>query len=244
MGICEDNPVSGNGYRETSCSVVAAGPTISVTGTVSASSGNGVLSAEATAWAFRDVDMANRGTGAAQGFATNSDVISVVGAASNWKVQFTLDILGGLVGEGSSISTNFNINNTDFFSNYSIGGSSPFSGVYGVTHTISNPNFISIIASLNAQARACAIFTTAPQSCTASSTYDSSLRLLGINIFDETGLDRTNGVSVTSQSGFDCIQGATPHDRISPVPLPGSLPLLIAGLGALGYMRRRKRSTA
>ena len=164
-------------------------------------------------------------------------MLSISGVNSG-SVVFRLDYAGSLLDAGGGISSTFRIGNQTLFSNTSNGSGSPLDGVFQASSRFTDSSFISIFASLDATARACGLIDTqdAPLSCTASADYNNSLRLLGISVLDDLGNDVTSSVFVTSQSGFDYIAGATPHDRgttISPVPLPASAWMLIAALGGL-----------
>lgn len=43
-----------------------------------------------------------------------------------------------------------------------------------------------------------------------------------------------------SDHNFETLVSTTPPDPLTPIPLPAALPLLLAGLGAFGVMRRRR----
>lgn len=238
VGTCEDNPVSTSSPAIASCSLPVSGPNISVTGTAFASAGDGSLAAEATSWGFRDIDFINRFTGSAQGFASFSDVISISGVSSGTLIM-PLDLEGMVAGSGGSISGGVSLGGVSklSFSGTEVG---IVSRVVDARTAFSDNSFISIVASLNAEARSCSIFTEAPQSCVSQVDYGSSLRFLGITVLDESGNDVTTRVTVTSQSGFDYVRGAEPHNETAVIPLPASAILLLSGLIFLGARPRRQ----
>ena len=78
-------------------------------------------------------------------------------------------------------------------------------------------------------------------SCSSITNFSSSLRFTGATIFDANGTNITGEVSASSSSGFDYITGVAGHDRMSAVPVPASLPMLLIGLAALGFAARSPR---
>ncbi|MEO1093012.1 MAG: VPLPA-CTERM sorting domain-containing protein [Pseudomonadota bacterium] len=77
-------------------------------------------------------------------------------------------------------------------------------------------------------------------SCTVNADFSSSLRLLAGTVRDAAGLIVSNAV-VTSDSGFDYLVSMPPHDRPQVVPLPAAGYLMLAGLGAIAVMAKRRR---
>ncbi len=74
--------------------------------------------------------------------------------------------------------------------------------------------------------------------CEVSGDFSSSLRLLGVTILDAQGEDVTSQVTVSSSSGFNYIEGATPHTVPAPVPTPASGVMLL--FAVFGFARLRK----
>lgn len=77
-----------------------------------------------------------------------------------------------------------------------------------------------------------------PAICRLEADAFSSLRLLGATVRDETGAIRDD-VTITSDSGFDYLEGVEPHGA-TVVPLPASALLLLGGLAGLGVVGRRR----
>lgn len=119
-------------------------------------------------------------------------------------------------------------------------GSNPSTFVQNVLLPFSGGS-MNLTAVFSAFALHCAGGLPENSSCTTTANFSSSFRLLGGTVFDQSGNAMT-GVSVTSQSGFDYLAGYTPHVVTpTPVPLPATFPLLVAGLGLLNVLRRRSK---
>lgn len=77
-------------------------------------------------------------------------------------------------------------------------------------------------------------------SCEASAQFENSLRLIGGEVLDLNGNILDAGF-LSSESGFNYIEGVDPHDRgPTPVPLPAGMPLLLIGLATIASLRRCK----
>ena len=185
-------------------------------------------------------------TNTSRTFAVFNDTISVnwLGtgeALTSGSASLEVDVLGGVSGGGIG-SFSLSSGSTSLISE-SASGSSIFDSVSTTSVLFSNGAF-SLSGSVSAWANAVAPIVPNATNFTVADL-GSSMRLTGLSIFDDSGADITALVSVTSESGFDYVEGATPHDRgddvdISPVPLPATGWMLIVGLGGLLTMRRRR----
>ncbi len=103
---------------------------------------------------------------------------------------------------------------------------------------------LDLFYSLQADAGCTSILLNSTGTCTVSASYTNSLRLTGGVVRDESGAIIDNGI-LSSLSGFDYNVGVQPHDReMNVVPLPAALPMLLAGLGGLGLVARRRARSA
>lgn len=234
---------SSNSTVSVSCGSVIRG---SLEATGRASSGPGTLSAYASAIATRMDSALVVFTNTSRTFAVFNDTISVnwLGtgeALTSGSASLEVDVLGGVSGGGIG-SFSLSSGSTSLISE-SASGSSIFDSVSTTSVLFSNGAF-SLSGSVSAWANAVAPIVPNATNFTVADL-GSSMRLTGLSIFDDSGADITALVSVTSESGFDYVEGATPHDRgddvdISPVPLPATGWMLIVGLGGLLTMRRRR----
>jgi hypothetical protein len=111
-------------------------------------------------------------------------------------------------------------------------------GGYGMNYVdiAFTDGYLSLASRLTAKAR-CDLFVTAPN-CSVSSDFLSTALFMGGSILDASGT-LINGATVTSASGTNYLGG-----QVGPsvVPLPASLPLLLAAFGMLGFVKRRRKS--
>ncbi len=229
------------------CPTVISG---SLAATAAASAGNGVVSAKASSLAKRDRNgELTVSTGPASAFAIIQDRLLGTyrrnGTAFSGTASVALDLLGGVTGTGAgvaSVSSNFTINGTQLFSYDSTSAASGPDVVTSVISPFISGGVVDIFSFAGANANTTCILG-AGQSCFSSGDLGSSLRITGISFFDATGTDVTSLLDVVSESGFDYVTGAPAHDRggpVSPVPLPASLSLILAGIAALIGLRRRQ----
>lgn len=136
------------------------------------------------------------------------------------------ELSGGVTGAGASI---------EFFASANSGNQSlVVDAVFAFTG-----GFLNLSGGLRADAKGCSIIDSG-STCTASAAFGSSLRFLGGTLFDENG-SQLNGVSVTSESGFDYLAGVEPHDRVNAVPLPPGILMLFSSVMAIPLAKRLSR---
>jgi len=110
-------------------------------------------------------------------------------------------------------------------------------GSYGMNYVdiAFTDGYLKLDAVLGAKAR-CDLFVTAPN-CSASSDFLSTAVFMGGSIFDMSGT-QIDGATITSASGTDYLGD---ESEPSVVPLPASLPLVLAAFGMLGFVKRRRK---
>lgn len=254
---CEESESNSFGATSTCGSIIVG----SLDATSNARSQLGTVSARASSVYSRNQDGALRAdSGLAKSSATFTDGIratySDTGEAFNGTISVSLDLLGGVTTVGDSlngfVSSTFFVNNTQLFSYDSALSALGPDAVTTVSSVIIAGNF-SIFASASAQARVTLATSTdglgcqstlTPVTCYVDNDLGSSLRITGLTFLDENENDVTGLLDVISESGFDYITGAAPHDRgdsMPAVPLPSSIGFLALGLVGLGAMRRRAK---
>ena len=208
-----------------------------------ATAGDGAVTAFASSISQR-IEGFGTFTGPASASALALDAITISGAAGG-SVIYRLDVQGSTFssnlsedGAFTSISTGFSVNGTNYYSG-SAGGGTLIDGVFAVVVPIAD-GILRMRTSAAANARACTIIAN-DTSCFAEANFGSSLRFLGITVLDAFENDVTDQVSIVSESGFDYVAGAQPHDRPEVVPLPAPALLLLSAFVVLGS-RRKGRS--
>jgi hypothetical protein len=238
---CED-VASDSSAVSTNCGSASIG---GLTAETYGSAGNGIVSAYASAWSNRD----NSGFGTffnnSRTFATIRDNItatwSSTGQQFNGTASFGIDLLGAIQadsGTSANADANLQVNGNTVYS---------FDSATDAADSISQANFgftgtSSIFAYINAEARSCNIVASGT-TCYSASDLGSSMRLTGLSFFDAAGADVTSQLTVSSESGFDYVTGASAHTRQpgpSPVPLPAAGWLMLIGFSSLGLMRLRQ----
>jgi hypothetical protein len=165
---------------------------------------------------------------------------------------FTLDMLGNVQSDelnsesGQAIvRSSFQVNGTGLF-DYDSGTASFGPDIVTNASVNMTDGNLRLISSAYAFARSCETLKNG-ESCSAEANLGSSLRIIGLSFFDGSGQDITNLLTIASESGFDYVAGASPHDRgESPnvIPLPASLPTALLGFLMLAAIARRKKKTA
>jgi len=218
-----------------------------------ASAGGGSTSAFASSISSRDTSGLGFFTGYANSFAVVIDQITATWIDSgelltSGSASFSLDLLGSLdsVGEGSSAvaRSNFSVNGVQLFGYDSVTDGAP-DMLTSVMSSIALTGITTINAYAFAEAQACLIVA-GGETCYAASDLGSTLRITGLRFFDDSGVDITSLLNVTSDSGFDYVAGAPSHDRgsqggVGVVPLPANLTFYLTALFAMVSYRGGRR---
>ena len=153
------------------------------------------------------------------------------------------DLLGALSGGGSAaVALSVNGTSVFYYDSQSVGSGPDSVGTF--EFSIAGSEWTQIVAT--AIARAAVDDPWPGQTNYSSSDLGHSLRLIGLSLFDENGMDITSQVDVVSSSGFDYVTELEPHDRggdLAAVPLPATLPLALAAFGLMAVPGRRKHSS-
>ena len=136
--------------------------------------------------------------------------------------------------------------------NPSVGASGGFCGLTTVSgydcSVDTTITFNDAVSDVNFQATAFGAGDSAVASIFSGTTLLASIAIVANGIIDFTGYSGVTSLFLddTGSTARGVVYGAINFDgdQVSPVPLPASLPLLLAALGGAGVMSRRKKKTA